>query len=658
MRLSLIIILALCLQCVANAQSGSRATLDEERQYIDLESEEGYEFALKALAQDSNYYLGWLYMGAYLYDRAADQIGYAKSTLPLLQAKKLIEKDYVAKLKERTSNETTFFDNYYLYQDYNYLSFFLREAYNVMARPDSSFWIVGEYQKFDFQKDLAYFNGPFLSKAWIVYRYRTFTQDDFSFLRGSLEENMAYIHQLMDSSKNRIQRNIKLNNQAVFYFGNEADMTSYYHFESIVYAYEKEYEKAEKAYREMEEYGAFSYNNYALMKMSEGKFAEAMRYFDFIRKAQPYEKVLEEWIYYQSLLNTYQNKNKESIEQIKNWIEIVGSTPGYGWYNIALARAYLYQGDLESASKSLQKAKNFTEYHIGTTLGQESYEQAIEFLDVLLESYKLQALKFENPRWYFSLRGIAKYISQRWRLLLKRWNLLNKIAGYSDRDKIVYDLFSGESTQGWYETLYSLKSYSHRYFIQYYQQLMQQENTPTELSPYYNYAIALIESESGNHPKVLDALKKLSSDTTGVDDFSSLLVFMIYDLEADEALVSESRSAQQMYGLYPTLLPYTERTMTFNLVVDGSTTPLVEDCIERMQKCRINWIESAEDDLPTVVLHPLKIKSKEYIELTVTQYGDELITPYKQELKEAADGVKLAYAIFDVYGRNKSQNAN
>jgi len=51
-----------------------------------------------------------------------------------------------------------------------------------------------------------------------------------------------------------------------------------------------------------------------------------------------------------------------------------GSTPGFGWYNIALARGYLYDGQLDSCEAALDKAANFKELHIGTTLTQTQYD--------------------------------------------------------------------------------------------------------------------------------------------------------------------------------------------------------------------------------------------------------------------------------------------
>ncbi len=630
-----------------------RDRIDYRRLEVDLESEEAYEAAQEFLRLDSTYYIGWLYLGSYLHQRAADRSGYSKCVIPLLKAKELIESDYNKELNNRTTSEEVFFSNFNLYQDYNFIAYFLSSSYSVMDQPDSSYWIASEYQKHDFQKDLSYYNGPFLSKAWTVYRHRAFSSSDHKFLKSDLKNNMSYVHELMDSSYSRIERNIELNNQALPYFSNSSDLASYYYFNSIIQAYDKKYDQAEKSYESMEKYGIFSHNNYALLKMSQGLFSEAYDNFDFERELDPYQKVLEEWIYYQGILNTYSNNNKESIQLITDWINKVGSTPGYGWYNIALARSYLFQGDLDNATKSLQKAKNFTEYHIGTTLGEEGYEQAIDFLDVMLTSYKLEAIKFENPKWYLSFSTIGKYIKQRWELLLKRWKLLNKIAGFEDREKLIYDLFSGESTSGWYETLYTLKTYSVGFFIEYYQKLLRQEDTPQGLVSFYSFALSLLQSEGGYKQKSISSLEHSQSVITNSTETLSLLEFLQLEQKANLGKVKNLTASQQMFTLYPSLLPYTNRTMSFELKISGKTTELVEKCIKRMKKCRIDFVRT-EGQFPLVTLTPLVQGEDEFMVVDVSLNGEKIIDTYKLSIMSEDDGVKLAYALFDIYGRKKT----
>ncbi len=644
----LISILSIVLCYSAHGQM-TRGAMDVERSAIDLDGEEAYDTGIKFIKSDSSYYLGWLYLGAAMHQRAADIMGYQKCTEPLLRAKILIEREYGKVLATRMRSEQTFFENYYLFQDYNYLAYYLSSSYSIIDKPDSVFWVADAYQRMNIQKDLAYYNGPFISKAWTVYRNRNYTSDDFGFLRGSLDSNMDYVHELLDSARARIEANVALNDQVIGYLDNSADFGTLYHLESIIYAYEKEYEKAEQAYNELESYGLFSYNNYALLKLSEGEFEEAFRYFDYNKKVVPYHKALEEWIYFEGILNTYRHDNKSSIKALRDWIKTVGSTPGYGWYNIGLARSLLYNGDLQAARAAWTKAKNFTEYHIGTTLGEESYEQALEFLDVLMTDYEMRALKFENPRWFFSLKQIGRYINIRWKLMIKRWKILNEVAGYQDREKLIYDLFSGENTSGWYDIFHTLRDFSVRYFSDYYEKLVLDENTPLGLRPYYRYALASLYQRGGQRRKAREHLEALEKETNDDYEFDRLLHFFMLDSRIALGMTTEKQGNSQMYDIYPELIPYTSHRLLFQLEVIGVDDDLTRDCIQRMKSCRVDFVEGDDPTIPTVNINSVIADDQNFLIVNVSRYGKKLMDPYKLSIAEESDGIKIAYAIFNIF---------
>ncbi len=650
---TIILFLLFFLQTELIAQS-ARNSIDNDRMLIEVESEDAYDSALDFLRRDSTYYIGWLYLGASLHARAADLIGYQKCVLPLLEAKMLIEKDYGQILKTRTLDEAWFFDHFYRFQDYNYITYFLSSAYSILEKVDSVFWIANSYQSFNLQKDLAYYNGPFISKAWTTYRYRNMTKKDFDVLGESLEQNMVLVHEYLDSSNLRIQENVELNDQVMGYMMNKADYTSLYHLESIIYAYEKEYAKAEEAYSLLEDYGMFSSNNYALLKISEGEFEEAFHFFDLNRKIEPFQKSLEEWIYYEGILNSYRHDNKSSINTILEWIKIVGSTPGYGWYNLALARSYIYNGDIESAKKAWTKAKNFTEYHIGTTLGEKSYEQTLDFLSVLISDFELKALKFENPRWFFSWNKIGQYIKLRWRLMIKRWKILNDIAGFEDREKLIYDMFSGESSMGWYDILHTLKSFSVSYFVDYYQGLLQDQKTPMGLRPYYRFALASLYKHGGQNSKAREQLDILDSESTEDLEFNRLLHFFALDAKIELGSIDEQSGVNDSYRMYPELLPFTNHRMRFQLEVEGDADDLISDCVKRMKKCRIDFVDEGEKDVPKVIVKGRVDNDQRYISVDVSLNGKKIMDTYKYSVVQEEDGIKMAYAIFSIFNLNQT----
>ncbi len=85
--------------------------------------------------------------------------------------------------------------------------------------------------------------------------------------------------------------------------------------------------------------GGFSYNNYAHFQNTIGNFAEAIA--NFKNDKYAFDKRLIESYYFLPALYINSGKSKKAIDETNSIISAMGSTPGFGWYNIALARSYL-----------------------------------------------------------------------------------------------------------------------------------------------------------------------------------------------------------------------------------------------------------------------------------------------------------------------------
>ena len=123
------------------------------------------------------------------------------------------------------------------------------------------------------------------------------------------------------------------------------------------------------------------------MQHELGNFAIANDYFNKDR-FRFFQKTLREPYYYLPMLDVYAGRTKEAISTSKEAIDFAGSTPGFGWYNIALGRSYLYDGQLDSAEFAINKAANFKEIHIGTTLTQSQYDFTVNLLKLQLVEKK------------------------------------------------------------------------------------------------------------------------------------------------------------------------------------------------------------------------------------------------------------------------------
>ncbi len=630
--------------------------MQSEHRELGIDPKTADKKAQKYLSSDSTYYMGWLYEGAFLFDRAADFVGYGKCIYPFLRAKLLLEKEYAEDLFTRTRKYEKYYQIFPYQDDYQYISYCLSQSYATISRPDSSYWIAEEYKRINFQKDVNRYHGPYISQAWIVYRNRYRLDMNFAFLQSELDSNVNRAEQLMDSSKWRNENNAEINNQALSFVDNNLDLQSYYHFQSILFSYKKQFEDAEESYDKLENLGYFSFNNYALLKMAEGQFAQSNMYFEYERKGFPEQKFLEEWIYYLSILNTYNGENKRSIRDLKSWIDKVGSTPGYGWYQIALARALAYNGNLKEAEDALTKARFFTEYHIGTTLGQESYEQAISFLDLFIQELKLHQIKFENKRWYLSLSYLWKYTKVKWNIWIRKWVLQNELANFSDREKLVYDLFSGESVSGWQELYLPIQDFSPRYFLRYYQSLIASENTPAELLPFYKFAKMGILMEQGQDKKAQTLAEELRRESLLADPYYRLLAYELECKYSELGLENERKSQQNKYRMYPTMLPFSSERMHFNVEYYGEKSDHVERIKDRLGRTNIGFNTEKNPEDPTAIITFMKSQGRNFASVSLDFEGERLLEAQKFSLESEEDALKIAYALFQIYKIKPDEN--
>src|SRR3954462_6558994 len=282
------------------------------------------------------------------------------------------------------------------YVDFLQITNSLKECYDNIEMPDSVMWVLNSFLSYNFPKDHL---GANTTKAWTYHRNRFFSSDKFSFLKNSVEENEKAAFDYCYYALDQIEANKAKNDQ---WFGpgqSEPDKMSVYHYLALLHCYNKNYDSSEYYYQRLAQAGAVSWNNYGNEKHELGEFAVALEYLE--RDKYKYQqKMLKEPFYFVPMLDVYSGRTKDAMAMCKEAIVNSGSTPGFGWYNIALSRSYLYDGQLDSAEYTLQKAADFKEIHIGTTLTQSQYDFTINLLKLQLAERKIALIKFVNKGWW------------------------------------------------------------------------------------------------------------------------------------------------------------------------------------------------------------------------------------------------------------------
>ena len=143
----------------------------------------------------------------------------------------------------------------------------------------------------------------------------------------------------------------------------------------------------------------------------------------------------------------------------------------------------------------MNKAANFKELHIGTTLTQNQYDFTINLLRVQLFDKKLEQEKFLNKGWWYSPKSLYNIASFKAQKMMAEYVVVNQLASNRERNRLVYDLFCAESTTSFDEAWYMIKDFSPKYFMKKYQ-AYQTTDSRSNIQRYFKLFSAKFEWEN------------------------------------------------------------------------------------------------------------------------------------------------------------------
>jgi hypothetical protein len=593
----------------ARAQNAAaRYEIDAKRIGVAPDGKEALPRSREFIRLDSTYYVGYLLEGLYRYERASDYTGYRRAIPPLKKALALLDKDYGTQLQNLFSSFGYFQQHAGRFNDFYMLANALKSAYNITETPDSSMAVLDKIDGYGFQKD--FFNTD-SERAWLYHRNRFFTPDKHPFLKNSLQENERMAFYSCYKQLGRISSHKQAND---YWFGpaqSEEDVMTTYHYLALLHNYNKNYDSSEYYYRELAAGGRVSWGNYGHLREETGDFVGARNFFS--RTQYSGNNGLSETDYYLPSLLVYAGETKRAISMAHARINESGSTPGFGWYNIALARAYLYDGQLDSCDFYLSKAARFRELHINTTLTQSQYEFTISLLNLQLTLKRVQLLKFVDKGWWYSPKKLVEVVGLKFRAFFQEYALVSALSGNPERQRIVYDLFCGESTVTFDESLFLFRSFSRNYFIKKYRQYL--ETDPRDrIRPYFLLVMASLNYESGNKDEAgelcIEALNKLSAprenDQDPARDAEKLLLARLLEITA---LCGRNNSARALAGFcetYPQLAPFSGCKLPVDVRLEGEKS-VCEDLASQLKEFNIE--NSAQDAILKGVVKIVRTKN-------------------------------------------------
>ena len=655
---SLAILLAISFSrnCLAQSKQALRYEIDAKRAEMTFTSKDALPRGREFKRLDSTYYVGWLFEGSYKFEHAADYLGYKAAATQLEKSLQLLEKDFKSELKTRTNDVMTYLKVMKFHRDWDYNAYILMQAYSNMEEPANVWKLLQKCKQIDLQDEFV--SDTYNYMAWTVHRNRFYTSKKYSFLKNSIDENEAYANKFIDSATLKIKRDAVLNK---VFFGPKYEiekMPSVWHYKSILYTYQLNIESGAYYYDKLKSTPYFPANNYATFCAIQAKFNEAEHYYNASKNDdRSIDKRLNESYYYLSILNKYKGDNKKSIEELKELIKANGSTPGFGWYNLALSRNLIYDGQIEIAKRYAKRAEQFKEIHIGTTLGQSHYDFTSALTNLIIKIREIDAIKFSNKNWWYTPSDLTKIAS----LTIEKYGLqfliINQFAENPERDRVIYKLFSTESTVSFDEILQLIEGFSTNYFLDRFKKEITKEKR-YNVKRYYKLFVAKLLMKKGNFNEAKSYLESILNEMLIDLEYEKLFLGRVYESLSicEKQLDNQSNSIKyslKLFSIYPQLIPFSGIKIPMRIHSNEKTMEQ-KSVIMGIKNANIEWTSNSNKNIPDVYIN-FGVKNKlPIIEYHVIQNGNNIVLPQSISYKKIEEiSGDLTYAIFGIGNDDK-----
>ncbi len=635
-------------QTLAERKAPLRYEIDAKRMGVDVNSEDALPRSREFKRIDSTYYVGWMFEGAYKYNHAADYLGFKNAAAPLERSLNLLERDYRRELRTRTSDLMLYFNTFKFQLDYTLIANYLMNCYSNMEEPEKTYQLLRRTIRWNFQRD--FYMDAYNYLGWTVHRNRFYTSAKYSFLKNSIDENERLANRYLDSGLRKINRDMSLNSK-IFQPGYEVpDRLAVYHYKSMLYSYAFKVDSAMYYYNLMRRANALPHNNYATFRAICGDFREAEAEYRIEAANRQPDKRLQEWVYYSSILDIYKSQPKAGIELAKGMVQANGSTPGFGWYNIAGARCKLYDGQTTEANRYINKAAEFKELHIGTTLGQTHYDFSIQLLKLQYKLQEIEGQKFENKNWWYNPPVLGKLAQLTAEKYMQQFLIINQFSQNPERDRVVYKLFSTESTVCWDEIWYLIRDFSTGFFLDRFQKELSTDQR-VYIRKYFRYFIARLRMEQGNYQEANLLLNEILTDPNIDADYEKLLIARTLQAQAECAQKEKDQNSYndriyRMFQYYPQLVPFTGLTMNMRLSVSNNAP---KEFTDRLKQCNINWTNNSSIPAPQAYISFTGSGKKQRVVYSVVDDAGRTIVPQQSmPYRDATTAAALAYRLFNV----------
>ena len=651
---SFLVMCACLLPARTFAQRSERAAIDSEREGLSFLDDKTLEKSRGFIRRDSTYFVGHLYQGAYLFFRANDKLGFTKAIVPLKRALRLIEKDYDKQLRTRSNNYVVYSDAYKYHRDYGLIAYLLDRSYQNVEMPEKAIEVLRHVvdRNFQLEQNVSSYN----TIAWIYHRNRVYTSKQFGFLRNSVRENVNMANRYLDSALIKISNDLPLNIGLFDPSYLNRQYLGTYHYKAMIEDYKLEIDSANYFYNVLIQNDAYSSNNYAEFKLAMGELEMADEFFKEAeqREFSP-EKTTKEYYYMRGTLNTYRGHPEAADTLLRTVLDKQGSTPGFGWHCIGLARAQHYEGLTAESQERTNKASRFQELHIGTTWGQEQYNMSVASMNYINQLQFEKEYFFENDQWWFWLNPVNWYRWVKYSLEIHHYKLLlaSLVAENPEREQVIYSIFSSENLITFDEIGSVIDGFGNEYFIDVYKKMLVTDKRP-RLKKYIRYFLGKLYLAEGNEREATKYFQEVLADAEAADEYQSLLYARVFEGLALASSSDEEKEdwTLQFYKKFPQLVPFSDLTMSFRLEVSGQIeSEGAREILDELKNCNLDF--AGGNNAPVVSVQFSETNDSIEINYSVQSVDGTAIMSQgtlRMGKNDFQDGGKLlAYRLFHIH---------
>ncbi len=552
------------------AQSATRERIDNDRRYLSYEDEKTLEKARGFIRADASYYVGYMYLGAFHFYRANDELGFRQDIVPLQKAMDLIENEFDKELRTRTNDIFTYIKVSAIQNDYCDIAYWLEQSYQNIEMPDKAFSVLSHVRDRNLQMEQGV--ESYNTMGWIYHRNRMYAPKDgekYKFLKNSVKENDSIANKYLDSAllKHRIDAEMNVGLFDGGYLNRQYLYT--YHYKAILFDYTLEIDSANFYYDELIRSGYYSSNNYAEFKLALGDFKSADEYFhEAEQRDGSREKQTREYFYMRGTLDTYRGHPEEADTMLRKIVNEQVATPGFGWHSIGLARALHYEGLTAESQERINSAARFHELHIATTWGQEQYNLAVQTLNYTNRVQFKQDYLFENNDWWFwfSPKSWLKSTEYSYQINYRKQLLATMLVNNPERNQVIYPLFSSENLVNFDEVWSMIDGFGNEYFIKIYKNLLEKDKRP-KLKKYFRYFLGKLYLTEGKESEAINYFQEVLNDPDMDDEYQKLLYARCCEgmANATSNITDKNYWIQKMYEAFPQIVPQSGLKMKFHL---------------------------------------------------------------------------------------------